>query len=249
MTSPKASTSAYGSPISLEATSRFKSLLASGNRYRKMSTAAELLKQAHQLHSLQLKSSASALQEPVHSAACQQQQHNLHKAFARQQQQQSAGLGREAGTAVSSQKAAAGQEQSHPEAVDHAAAAEKDMASVALDVVESQLPQWTNRNTLDWSAQKELSFYQPQVRLPPLCLFVLILTCADFHNRTSCIELLWAVHIELSANAPVCWICKILSCVLHLVCMFHIMICICLSVILAYMLHLICLTLTCNVSS
>ena len=174
VTSPKASSSVYGSPISLEATSRFKSLLASGNRYRKMSTAAELLKQAHQLHSLQLQNSASALQEPVHSAACrqlQQQQHNLHKAFARQQQ--SAGLGRETGTAVSSHKAATGQEQSRSEAVDHAAAAERDMATVALDVVESQLPQWTNRNTLDWSAQQELSFYQPQVHLPPLCLFVL----------------------------------------------------------------------------
>ena len=175
VTSPKASSSAHGSPMSLEATSRFKSLLASGNRYRKMSTASELLKQAYQLHSLQLQNSASALQEPAHSAACQQvhqQQHNLHKAFARQQQQ-STGLGRETGTAVSSHKAAAGQEQSGPEAIDHAAAAERDVASLALDVVESQLPQWTNRNTLDWSAQKELSFYQPQVCLPPLCLFVL----------------------------------------------------------------------------
>ena len=174
VTSAKASSSAYGSPISLEATSRFKSLLASGNRYRKMSTAAELLKQAHQLHSLQLQNSASALQEPVHSAACQQlqqQQHNLHQALAKQQQ--SAGLGRESGTAVSSHKAASGHEQSGPEAVDHAAAAERDMASVALDVVESQLPQWTNKNTLDWSAQQELSFYQPQVHLPPLRLFVL----------------------------------------------------------------------------
>ena len=172
VTSAKASSSAYGSPISLEATSRFKSLLASGNRYRKMSTAAELLKQAHQLHSLQLQNSAPALQEPVRSAACQQlQQHDLHKAFARQQQ--SAGLSRQTGNAVSSHKAAAGQEQSRPEALDHAAAAEKDMASVALDVVESQLPQWTNRNTLDWSAQQELSIYQPQVHLPslvPLCL-------------------------------------------------------------------------------
>ncbi|KAA6417239.1 MAG: hypothetical protein FRX49_12802 [Trebouxia sp. A1-2] len=172
-----------------------------GNRYRKMSTAAELLKQAHQLHSLYLQNSASALQEPILSAACQQlqqQQHNLHKAFARQQQ--SAGLGRETGTAVSSRKAAAGQEQSRPEAVDHAAAAERDMASVALDVVESQLPQWTNRNTLDWSAQKELSSYQPQMQLKSASNGGLpILTKFTIEERQEQIEVqpLWiVVHQE-----------------------------------------------------
>lgn len=197
VTPAKASSSAYSSPISLEATSRFKSLLASGNRYRKMSTAAELLKQARELHSLQLQNSASALQEPVHSAACQQlqqEQHNLHKAFARQQQ--SAGLGRETGTAVSSHMAAAGQEQSRPEAVDHAAAADRDMASVALDVVESQLPQWTNRNTLDWSAQQELSFYQPQMQLKSASNGGLpILTKFTIEERREKIEVqpLWVV--------------------------------------------------------
>ncbi|DBA85740.1 TPA: hypothetical protein ACH3X1_005305 [Trebouxia sp. C0004] len=197
VTSAKASSSAYGSPVSLEATSRFKSMLASGNRYRKMSTAAELLKQAHQLHSLQLQTSAPALQEPVHPSPCQQlqqQQHNLHKAFARQQQ--SAGLGSETGTAVSSYKSAAGQEQSHSKAVDHAAAAERDMASVALDVVESQLPQWSNRNTLDWSAQQELSIYQPQMQLKSASTGGLpVLTKLTIEERREQIEVqpLWVV--------------------------------------------------------
>ncbi|KAL0039447.1 hypothetical protein WJX79_008687 [Trebouxia sp. C0005] len=75
-----------------------------------------------------------------------------------------------------------------------------DMASVALDVVESQLPQWTNRNTLDWSAQKELSSYQPQMQLKSASNGGLpILTKFTIEERQEQIEVqpLWiVVHQE-----------------------------------------------------
>ena len=165
--------STYGSPISLEATGKFKSLLASGDRYRKMSTAAELLKQAQQLHNLQVQHLAKSLQEPAQFSAQQQllqRHHDLHQAPSRQQQ--SVGRTHQCEAGMHLHETAPRQQQQQPGRPDHAAAAEHDMASVALDIVESQLPQWSNRNFLDWSAQQDLSIYQPQVGW--CCLSVLV---------------------------------------------------------------------------
>ena len=41
--------------------------------------------------------------------------------------------------------------------------AEQDTMSIALDLVENQLPDWSHKQPLDWSAQLDISVYQPQV--------------------------------------------------------------------------------------
>lgn len=41
--------------------------------------------------------------------------------------------------------------------------AELDTMSLALDLVDNQLPSWSHKQPLDWSAQHNLSFYHPQV--------------------------------------------------------------------------------------
>ena len=138
-----------------------------------MSTAAELLKQAQQLHNLQVQHLATSLQESAQFAELPQplQPHcGPHHALLRQQQ--SVGQAQQKEGGVHLQETAPRQQQQQPGRPDHAAAAEQDMASVALDIVESQLPQWSNRNSLDWSAQQDLSIYQPQVGW--CCLSVLV---------------------------------------------------------------------------
>lgn len=43
--------------------------------------------------------------------------------------------------------------------------AEQDTMSLALDLVDNQLPHWSHKQPLDWSAQQDLSCYQPEVGL------------------------------------------------------------------------------------
>lgn len=166
--------SARGTAASLRATRNFKAVLA-GNRFRKMDTAAELLAQANALQSLQRDQAAEQ--------AFQQQLHlNSHSQLAQRRPDS-------ASEAVpSSHSSASGSSQlqtpysvlsqlpdSHPEGASteqqgavggeaRVAAARQDMESVALDIVESQLPLWSRKPALDWSAQQHLSGYRVQVR-------------------------------------------------------------------------------------
>lgn len=131
-----------------------------------MDTGAELLAQAHTLQSLQ------------HKAAEQAFQDQLHIKLQPQPDQQRADEGSEA--MPSSQRLGSGSpygQAQHPFqsrssnppltegalAEQRAAAAKHDMQSVALDIVESQLPLWSSKPALDWSAQQHLSKYQSQV--------------------------------------------------------------------------------------
>lgn len=160
-----------GRAASLRATRNFKAVLA-GSRFRKMDSGAELLAQAHTLQSLE------------HAAAEQAFQQRLH--LASQQPQLDQGVGDAGSDAVPSTQApdsesthtqAAQSEQSQLSAQQtegeialarqqRAAAAQQDMMAVALDVVESQLPLWSSKPTLDWSAQQHLSKFRSQVVNP-----------------------------------------------------------------------------------
>lgn len=123
-----------------------------------MSTASELLIQAQKLHSLQSYISVQAAQTPLHFATQQELAHkttgSVSTPMATQQlpgNLQTAEAAQHEGVSANSERTAA--------------AAEGDMAAIALDVVESQLPQWASRNSLDWSAQQDLSVHQPQIQL------------------------------------------------------------------------------------
>lgn len=48
--------------------------------------------------------------------------------------------------------------------------AELDTISLTLDLVDNQLPSWSNKQPLDWSAQQDISCYQPQVMHSLLCM-------------------------------------------------------------------------------
>ena len=139
---PPSAASAAASP---EAASVFTSLLASGNKYRKKTTADKPLIQAHQLHTSQ------SLQERQQPGAPPQ---------LRQRPTASSG---HLETSVDSQTpAAAAAAAAVQQLAERSAAAERDMAAVALDIVESQLPRGTNRSTLDCAAQQALSNCKPQ---------------------------------------------------------------------------------------
>lgn len=141
-----------------------------------MDTAAELLAQAHSLQSLQRDQAAEqAFQQNLHSKSNPQhaQRHpnsvseaipssrasgsNSYHAQALHPSQTQLSDSHTEG-AVAQQQGALGIEA-------HAAAAQLDMKSIALDIVESQLPLRSRKPALDWSAQQHLSKYQPQAKM------------------------------------------------------------------------------------
>ena len=127
-----------------------------------MSTASDLLIQAQKLHSLQSYISAQAAQTPLHFATHQELAHKTTGSVGTPMATQQ--LPGNLQTAEAAQHKGVSANSEHT-----AAAAEGDMAAIALDVVESQLPQWASRNSLDWSAQQDLSVHQAQVSLQ--CLY------------------------------------------------------------------------------
>ncbi|KAL3149720.1 hypothetical protein ABBQ38_013548 [Trebouxia sp. C0009 RCD-2024] len=169
------SSSARGTAASLRATRNFKAVLA-GNRFRKMDTAAELLAQAHTLQSLQRDQAAEqAFQQHLHLKAHPQlaQRHPDSASEAMPSSHPSASGSSQLRTphpvlsqlpnshtegALTDQAGAVGGEA-------RVAAARQDMESVALDIVESQLPLWSRKPALDWSAQQHLSRYQAQAKM------------------------------------------------------------------------------------
>ena len=136
-----------------------------------MDTGAELLAQAHTLQSLEHAAAERAFQQKLHLKSQQQQldQGRVHDGCESVPSAQT--LNSEAPHAQAMQ---VGQSQLSDPQTEHeialarqqrAAAAQQDMMSVALDVVESQLPLWSSKPALDWSAQQHLSKYQS--RVPP----------------------------------------------------------------------------------
>ena len=138
-----------------------------------MDTGAELLAQAHTLQSLEHAAAEQAFQQQLHLKSQQQQLDqgrvpDGHEAVHSAQKLSSEASDAQATQLVQSQL-------SDPQTEDEiasarqqrVAAAQQDMMSVALDVVESQLPLSSSRPALDWSAQQHLSKYQSQV-LPSL---------------------------------------------------------------------------------
>ena len=165
-----ASPSARGSAASLRATRNFKAVLA-GNRFRKMDSGAELLVQAHTLQSLEHAATERAFQQRLHL-----------KSQVEQLDQGGVDADLEAMPCTQTPSIESGHTQpaqpvqsqlSNPQTVDEmllarqqrVAAAQQDMMSIALDVVESQLPPLSSKPALDWSAQQHLSKYQSQVPL------------------------------------------------------------------------------------
>ena len=188
--SKAASGATRGSLASLRATRSFNSMLA-GSRFRKMDTAAELLAQAQMLQSMQAQSSqqvqsSQQAQSGQQAHSGQQAQSGQPKYVQKQMPNQHAhhqgaessssrhspdpvsanSPAQQPGQLLSSElKAAAssgGQQEWSGDA--NAAAARQDMQAVALDIVESQLPLWSSKPALDWSARQSLNMYQPQVR-------------------------------------------------------------------------------------
>lgn len=153
---------------SLRATRNFKAVLA-GSRFRKMDSGAELLAQAHTLQSLEHAAAEQAFQQRLHSNSQQPQleqgvadagseavfstqspdSESTHTQVAQPVQSQLSAPQTEGEIALARQQ--------------RAAAAQQDMMAVALDVVESQLPLWSSKPTLDWSAQQHLSKFRSQV--------------------------------------------------------------------------------------
>lgn len=52
----------------------------------------------------------------------------------------------------------------HTDLARHSGDAELDTMSLTLDIVDNQLPHWSHKQPLDWSAEHDQTFYQPQVR-------------------------------------------------------------------------------------
>lgn len=188
-----------------------------------MDTAAELLAQAHSLQSLQRDQAAEqAFQQNLHSKSNPQhaQRHpnsvseaipssrasgsNSYHAQALHPSQTQLSDSHTEG-AVAQQQGALGIEA-------HAAAAQLDMKSIALDIVESQLPLRSRKPALDWSAQQHLSKYQPQVWSLPFSF----VSCYDSCNAVAfghCLGLLRClIHCFSHASA---WSHKLgLSCLM-----------------------------------
>lgn len=61
----------------------------------------------------------------------------------------------------------------HTNLAHHSGDAELDTMSLTLDIVDNQLPHWSHKQPLDWSAEHDQSFYQPQV----LCNRMVVSTC------------------------------------------------------------------------
>lgn len=170
-----------------------------------MSTASELLIQAQKLHSLQSYISVQAAQTPLHFATQQELAHkttgSVSTPMATQQlpgNLQTAEAAQHEGVSANSERTAA--------------AAEGDMAAIALDVVESQLPQWASRNSLDWSAQQDLSVHQPQVSLQ--CLynapkFALIKTVSWGHCKTAPLTCLSACGFASATDMAPLWLKRV----------------------------------------
>lgn len=132
-----------------------------------MDTGAELLAQAHTLQSLEHAAAERAFQQQLHlESQVQQLDQGDLEALPCAQTPSSESGHTQATQPVQSQL-------SNPQTVDEmvlarkqrVAAAQQDMMSVALDVVESQLPPLSSKPALDWSAQQHLSKYQSQVPL------------------------------------------------------------------------------------
>ena len=137
-----------------------------------MDTAAELLAQAQMLQSQQDQAAEQAFQQQLHLAptpAIQsdsaQSQPGMSPTLQASPSDASEGQLQNSALSAVSQAAAdvAWQQQQSARGEAHAAAAQRDMQDVALDIVESQLPLWSSRPALDWSAQQDLSMYHPQV--------------------------------------------------------------------------------------
>ena len=134
-----------------------------------MDTGAELLAQAQTLQSLEHAATEQAFQQKLHHKSQQQlldqEGVNALSEFAPSTQSSN-------GESAHTQAMQPVQSQlSDPQTVDEVmlarqqrvAAAQQDMMSVALDIVESQLPSSSSKPALDWSAQEHMSNYQSQV--------------------------------------------------------------------------------------
>ena len=124
----------------------------SGTRVRSLATAEMLLSHAHLLQQLQRKSPPLS----SHSSAAAAQAHNAEQAQRAAARYSCSGQTRPQPAPSPS---------SAPETMaQHASAAEQDMLALQVDLVDNQLPHWSQKQPLDWSAQQDISIYQPQVR-------------------------------------------------------------------------------------
>ena len=153
-----------------------------------MDTAAELLAQAKKLRALQHQASQQAQSQQPHYVP--QQMPNQHQAAEGPPMLHSpdpVSINSQAQQSVQSSSSpddgAAASLIGHQEVNDDAngVAAQQDMQAVALDIVESQLPLWSSKPALDWSAQQDLSMYQPQV--PHFDTMIVMIAVMLLHRR------------------------------------------------------------------
>lgn len=134
-----------------------------------MNTGTELLAQAHTLQSLEHAATEQVFQQKLHPDSQQQRldQADVDVAFEATHSTPTCEPAQtQAAQPVQSQlpdrqtadEVALARQQ-------RVAAAQQDMMSVALDIVESQLPLLSSKPALDWSAQQHLNKYQSQVVL------------------------------------------------------------------------------------
>lgn len=159
----------------------------SGTQVRSLATAEMLLAHAHLLQQLQRSNPLLS----SHSSASAGQVFDAEQAHSVAVQDSSSG------------QTASQHTQSPTAAPDTLAqqsgTAEQDMLALQVDLVDNQLPHWSQNQPLDWSAQQDISVYQPQVGwpLPPCCGLGLI-----FHTMTWVLQQrMCAVSVAASLQA------------------------------------------------